>query len=94
MYDPYLVPIRSLPFAALRFGLSSATHDGGDLVAICGGKVQTIPRAEGEATVHSSNLCHAVTAMTVGERFSLICFFERGGSTTVGSTHESKTTVD
>jgi predicted 2-oxoglutarate/Fe(II)-dependent dioxygenase YbiX len=61
----------------------SATHDGGDLVAICGGKVQTIPRAEGEATVHSSNLCHAVTAMTVGERFSLICFFERGGSTTV-----------
>ena len=50
-------------------------HSGGLLVAICGGGVQAIPRQEGDATAHSSNLCHAVTRMEAGTRYSLILFF-------------------
>ena len=51
-----------------------ACHDGGRLVAIIGGCAQAIERDEGEATVHSSRLCHAVSRMRAGVRYSLIVF--------------------
>mmetsp|Transcript_28203 Transcript_28203/g.90687 ORF Transcript_28203/g.90687 Transcript_28203/m.90687 type:complete len:105 (-) Transcript_28203:61-375(-) len=39
--------------------------------------VQPLLRAEGDATVHSSRLLHAVSAMTGGTRYALILFFDR-----------------
>ena len=52
-------------------------HSGGKLVAVFDGKAQSIVRQEGDATVHSSSLCHGVTRMLSGTRYSLILFFER-----------------
>ena len=52
---------------------SSGTHEGGSLVAVANGRVQTIDRGEGEATIHDSRLLHAVTRMRgTGVRYSLI----------------------
>ena len=51
-----------------------AWHGGGRLVAIFDGGAHEIVRQEGEATVHSSRLCHAVTRMLGGTRYSLIIF--------------------
>jgi len=51
-------------------------HVGGRLLGCYAGKVQVIERAEGEATVHSSELLHAVSRMTSGVRYSLILFFD------------------
>ena len=51
-------------------------HDGGRLLALCEGRVQAIPREEGEATVHPSTLLHGVSRMRGGARYSLICFFK------------------
>ena len=56
-----------------------ADHGGGRLLAVYGGRVHVIERPEGEATVHSSDLFHAVTAMTRGVRYSLILFFDPDG---------------
>ena len=53
-----------------------AAHVGGRLLGVYGGKVHTIERTEGTATVHSSELLHAVTSMTSGARYSLILFFD------------------
>ena len=48
---------------------------GGTLLALCGGEVRAIHRAEGEATVHRSALLHAVTRMQAGgSRYSLVIF--------------------
>ena len=55
---------------------ADAAHEGGRLLGVYGGKLHTIERAEGEATVHSSDLFHAVTSMTHGVRYSLILFFD------------------
>ena len=52
-------------------------HSGGRLLGVFGGAVQELLRSEGEATVHSSSLLHAVTRMTGGTRYSLILFFDR-----------------
>ena len=52
-----------------------ADHCGGRLVAIVDGMACEIHRGHGEATVHSSRLCHAVTRMRAGTRYSLIAFF-------------------
>ncbi|EOD32441.1 hypothetical protein EMIHUDRAFT_253355, partial [Emiliania huxleyi CCMP1516] len=41
-----------------------ASHDGGRLLGVFGGAVQPLLRAEGDATVHSCRLLHAVSAMT------------------------------
>ena len=38
-------------------------------------QVHEIPRAEGDATVHSSGLLHGVTRMRRGTRYSMIMFF-------------------
>ena len=54
-----------------------AAHEGGRLHAIVDARHTVIVRAEGEATVHSSDLFHAVTTMTRGVRYSLILFFDR-----------------
>lgn len=51
------------------------TFGGGRLLACYDGAIHAIARSEGEATVHSSNLLHAVTMMTSGVRYSLILFF-------------------
>jgi len=54
-------------------------HGGGRLLAVFDGAVQHILRHEGEATVHTSTLLHAVTSMTWGVRYSLILFFHHVG---------------
>lgn len=55
---------------------ADAGHGGGRLLGVYGGEVHTIERGEGEATVHSSDLFHAVTRMCHGVRYSLILFFD------------------
>jgi hypothetical protein len=42
--------------------------------------VQGIGRSEGDATVHSATLLHAVTRMRGGVRYSLILFFALASS--------------
>ena len=54
-----------------------ASHEGGRLLGVFGGAVQPLLRAEGDATVHSCRLLHAVSAMTGGTRYALILFFDR-----------------
>jgi hypothetical protein len=55
--------------------------NGGRLLAIVDGGVTAIDRCEGDATLHSSRLCHAVSRMLPDsgqveeQRFSLIIFF-------------------
>jgi hypothetical protein len=44
----------------------------GSLLAILNGRLQVVPRAEGEATVHDSEVFHAVSAMRSGARYTLI----------------------
>ena len=56
------------------------SHTGGQLLGVHGGKIQAIHRGEGDATVHSSKLLHAVSAMTSGVRYTLIAFFDRKGT--------------
>ena len=58
-----------------------AAHVGGRLVCVIDGAVQHISRSAGDATVHSSSLPHAVTAMRNGVRYSLIIFFHERDST-------------
>jgi hypothetical protein len=52
-----------------------ASLAGGRLLGVYAGAVHTIRRSEGEATVHSSLLLHAVSRMRRGMRYSLIMFF-------------------
>lgn len=49
--------------------------EGGRLLAILDGKLQIVPRLQGEATVHDANVYHAVSAMRTGVRYTLIVFF-------------------
>ena len=57
-----------------------AAHGGGRLIAVVDEAVAPIDRVEGEATVHSSKLLHAVTCMTSGVRYALIIFFPAGAA--------------
>jgi hypothetical protein len=52
-----------------------ARHAGGRLVLLHEGAVRADARAEGEATAHKWNVCHGVSAVTAGTRYSLILFF-------------------
>jgi hypothetical protein len=52
-------------------------HEGGRLICVVDGELESVEREEGEATVHASSLLHAVTAMQLGVRYSLIVFFHR-----------------
>ena len=56
---------------------SDDAHGGGHLLGVYDGGVRALLRCEGTATVHSSKLLHAVSRMTHGTRYSLICFFDR-----------------
>ena len=47
-------------------------HSGGRLIGLFNSRVQAVVRPEGDATVHSSQLLHAVSKMTSGVRYSLI----------------------
>ena len=51
-------------------------HDGGRLLALLGGRLRSIERKAGEATVHPSSLMHGVSRMRGGVRYSLIVFYE------------------
>ena len=69
------------PFHQDRFALTinvalsaDDDHGGGCLLGVWNGQIARIERAEGEATMHSSELVHAVTMMTHGVRYSLILF--------------------
>ena len=53
-----------------------AQHGGGRLLGVHSGRIHTLERGLGEATVHSSELLHGVTRMTHGTRYSLILFFD------------------
>eukprot|EP00308_Calcidiscus_leptoporus_P000786 CAMPEP_0119357472 /NCGR_PEP_ID=MMETSP1334-20130426/5850_1 /TAXON_ID=127549 /ORGANISM="Calcidiscus leptoporus, Strain RCC1130" /LENGTH=526 /DNA_ID=CAMNT_0007371723 /DNA_START=186 /DNA_END=1766 /DNA_ORIENTATION=+ len=48
---------------------------GGKLLCAFGGAVQAVSRVEGEATVHSFEVCHGVTRMREGVRYAMIMFF-------------------
>lgn len=50
--------------------------DGGWLLALHDGRVRRVERQEGDATVHSSHVCHAVTDVRAGVRWALILFFQ------------------
>lgn len=50
-------------------------HEGGRLHVILDGRHTTIGRTEGEATAHTDDVMHAVSAMRSGVRYSLIMFF-------------------
>ena len=50
-------------------------HTGGRLLAILDDGLHEIRREEGEATVHPSDVLHAVTAVREGVRYSLLLFF-------------------
>ena len=52
-------------------------HGGGRLLGVFDGRIKPLSRREGDATVHSSRLLHAVTRMTHGTRYSLILFYDR-----------------
>ena len=52
-------------------------HEGGRLICVMDGELESVERDEGEATVHASSLLHAVSAMKFGVRYSLIVFFHR-----------------
>lgn len=54
---------------------SSEDHVGGELVALYDSRCRAVPRRKGAATVHSGALCHAVSPLTSGVRYSLILFF-------------------
>ena len=54
---------------------ADAAVEGGRLLGVCDGRVRVLPRAEGDATVHSSALLHGVTRIEAGTRYSLILFF-------------------
>ncbi len=54
---------------------ADAEHAGGRLLAVLDGALQVVDRAEGEATVHDSQVMHAVSAMQRGVRYTLIVFF-------------------
>lgn len=51
---------------------SDSDHTGGSLIVVTDDRVKRIERTEGEALVHTSDLVHAVSAMTSGVRYSLI----------------------
>jgi hypothetical protein len=51
---------------------SDEAHSGGQLIGLFSGQVRALVRREGDATVHSSQLLHAVSRMTSGVRYSLI----------------------
>lgn len=48
---------------------------GGRLLALHEGRVRELPRAAGDAVLHDRHVCHAVTAVREGTRFSLVLFF-------------------
>lgn len=81
-YSPETRPI--LKFHSDAFELTvnvalsaDAAHGGGKLIGLFAGEVRALDRKEGDATVHSSSLLHAVSRMTSGTRYSLILFFDR-----------------
>ena len=54
----------------------SNDHQGGELIALSNRTVASVgPRNIGAATVHPWYCCHGVSAVTAGERWSLIAFF-------------------
>jgi hypothetical protein len=50
-------------------------HKGGQLVCLVGGRVQAFDRELGSAIIHGGGVCHAVTPVTEGTRYSLLLFF-------------------
>ena len=60
----------------VNVALTADAHiDGGRLLGVYDGGVHVVPRAEGDATVHSSSLLHGVTRMHSGVRYSMIMFY-------------------
>uniref|UniRef100_A0A7S4ETK5 Uncharacterized protein n=1 Tax=Chrysotila carterae TaxID=13221 RepID=A0A7S4ETK5_CHRCT len=71
--------------ATVTVNVALGTEDGsssGGLLGVFGGKVHTIPRAIGEATVHPSTLVHGVSRMleSADTRYTLIIFFKQNVS--------------
>jgi len=53
----------------------AGAYCGGQLLLLQGGCVERAARSEGAALCHSWSVAHAVTAVTAGERHSLLIFF-------------------
>jgi hypothetical protein len=71
--------------------LSSASdHEGGALLCLAGGALQSCVRELGAATVHGGDVCHAVTPVTSGTRYALLIFFHEAAARKVwGSVEEA-----
>lgn len=54
---------------------SPDAYDGGHLRCIVAGRVETLVRDEGDATVHRNSVCHAVAPVERGVRHSMLLFF-------------------
>jgi len=50
-------------------------HGGGKLRCVVARKIATLDRRLGDATVHGSNVAHAVSPVVTGKRYSMLCFF-------------------
>ena len=65
-----------LSTVTVNVALSADTsHKGGHLHAILEGKHQIVEREEGEATVHTDDVMHGVSAMRGGERCAFLILF-------------------
>lgn len=73
-WNPWHVDSASV---TVNVGLTSdaASCEGGVLLALHADGVRPILRGEGDATVHSSTLLHAVSRLASGVRYSLVVFF-------------------
>ena len=82
--DSAAVTVSTVPAATprLRAAASSASST----------MIEELARGQGEATVHPSNLLHAVTAMQSGVRYSAILFFHHDEQVADGS--DSKKIVE
>ena len=69
---------------------ADAGHSGGKLIGLFRGQVRALERAEGDVTVHSSSLLHAVSRMTAGVRYSLILFFDKNPGRYDASRYEKR----
>mmetsp|Transcript_16721 Transcript_16721/g.67444 ORF Transcript_16721/g.67444 Transcript_16721/m.67444 type:complete len:331 (+) Transcript_16721:47-1039(+) len=53
----------------------AGAHRGGQLRCLVGRRVATLDRGEGDATVHTNDVCHAVAPVDAGRRYSMLMFF-------------------
>jgi hypothetical protein len=69
---------------------SPSDHQGGNLLCLVGGAVSMYERELGTATVHKGDVCHAVTPVSEGVRYSLLMFFHDDDSLVANDIYHEK----